>query len=120
MSRLVLVLASAFALTSCASDSRPLSPRFDPSNPDAPESAPIVASNTLSPTGTSRTSSAAHENHDAGDAGTHQVFTCPMHPEVRSDKPGRCPRCGMNLVPAVPGASDAGTADEHQHHGGTP
>jgi multidrug efflux pump subunit AcrA (membrane-fusion protein) len=26
-------------------------------------------------------------------------YTCPMHPEVRSDKPGRCPKCGMDLVP---------------------
>lgn len=26
------------------------------------------------------------------------IFICPMHPEVRSDKPGRCPKCGMNLV----------------------
>ena len=25
-------------------------------------------------------------------------FTCPMHPEVISDKPGRCPKCGMKLV----------------------
>ncbi len=25
-------------------------------------------------------------------------YTCPMHPEVISDKPGRCPKCGMNLV----------------------
>ena len=27
-------------------------------------------------------------------------FTCPMHPDVRSDQPGRCPKCGMNLEPA--------------------
>lgn len=25
-------------------------------------------------------------------------FTCPMHPEIISDKPGKCPKCGMNLV----------------------
>ena len=29
-------------------------------------------------------------------------YTCPMHPEVRSDQPGRCPKCGMALVPAPP------------------
>jgi len=27
-----------------------------------------------------------------------QVYTCTMHPEVRSDKPGNCPKCGMKLV----------------------
>ncbi len=25
-------------------------------------------------------------------------YTCPMHPEVKSDKPGKCPKCGMALV----------------------
>lgn len=27
------------------------------------------------------------------------AYTCPMHPEVRSDTPGACPKCGMSLVP---------------------
>jgi len=26
------------------------------------------------------------------------AYTCPMHPEVTSDKPGSCPKCGMDLV----------------------
>jgi hypothetical protein len=25
-------------------------------------------------------------------------YTCTMHPEVISDKPGNCPKCGMTLV----------------------
>ena len=27
------------------------------------------------------------------------VYTCPMHPEVRQPSPGKCPKCGMSLVP---------------------
>jgi hypothetical protein len=27
------------------------------------------------------------------------AFTCPMHPEVVRTEPGKCPICGMNLVP---------------------
>src|SRR5262249_9254444 len=30
---------------------------------------------------------------------TATVYTCPMHPEVRSNAPGKCPKCGMDLVP---------------------
>jgi predicted Zn-ribbon and HTH transcriptional regulator len=25
-------------------------------------------------------------------------YTCTMHPEVLSDKPGKCPKCGMTMV----------------------
>ena len=27
-----------------------------------------------------------------------QKYTCTMHPEVVMDKPGKCPKCGMDLV----------------------
>lgn len=27
------------------------------------------------------------------------TYTCPMHPEVVRGEPGRCPKCGMALVP---------------------
>ncbi|HWK05109.1 MAG TPA: heavy metal-binding domain-containing protein [Puia sp.] len=32
------------------------------------------------------------------DTATKTVYTCGMHPEITSDKPGRCPKCGMGLV----------------------
>ncbi len=28
---------------------------------------------------------------------TKEVYSCPMHPDVVSDKPGNCPKCGMKL-----------------------
>ncbi len=28
-----------------------------------------------------------------------QKYTCPMHPQVVQDGPGKCPLCGMTLVP---------------------
>ncbi len=40
----------------------------------------------------------------AGPEGT--VYTCPMHPEIRSDHPGDCQICGMALEPLVAGLDD--------------
>ena len=36
-------------------------------------------------------------NSSAAPAG--QMYTCTMDPDVVSDKPGKCPKCGMALVP---------------------
>jgi P-type Cu+ transporter len=33
-------------------------------------------------------------------------YTCPMHPEVISDRPGPCPKCGMALEPMVASLTD--------------
>ena len=39
------------------------------------------------------------------------AYTCPMHPEVRQDHPGSCPKCGMGLEPELP-SLDAGEDPE--------
>jgi Cu+-exporting ATPase len=41
---------------------------------------------------------------DAAPAGA--LYTCPMHPEVRQDHPGNCPKCGMTLEPVLPSLDD--------------
>jgi hypothetical protein len=44
-------------------------------------------------------------------------YTCPMHPEVVSDKPGECPKCGMTLVPVKAGSKrPTPRAEEHHQH----
>jgi Cu+-exporting ATPase len=47
------------------------------------------------------------KSHDDGVTPAHAVmsggtYTCPMHPEVRQDHPGACPKCGMALEAMSP------------------
>lgn len=60
------------------------------------------------------TAPAGHEhgaaNHEA--ASKIEYYTCPMHPSVRSETPGRCPICGMDLVPVVPDATGSVNIDQ--------
>src|SRR3546814_4815103 len=68
-----------------------------------------------------------HAVHEIGAPGNHHdaseanAWICPMHPQIHQDHPGRCPICGMDLVPAshepaTAEASDHGAISEHEHH----
>lgn len=48
-----------------------------------------------------------HEGHTSEQAHV-AFFTCPMHPSVRRPSPGRCPICGMDLVPVTQAENQGG------------
>ena len=63
--------------------------------------------------GLRNTSVAQEHNHQTPEQQTTQaqaqskvVYTCPMHPDVISDKPGKCPKCGMTLEKKQLSATD--------------
>ncbi|SCU74702.1 copper transporter [Cupriavidus necator] len=43
---------------------------------------------------------------DETEAAPGTTYTCPMHPEIRQDHPGTCPKCGMALEPVMPSLED--------------
>jgi Cu(I)/Ag(I) efflux system membrane fusion protein len=50
-----------------------------------------------------------HDHADGGDvAAPGTIWTCSMHPQIRSQEPGQCPICGMDLIPVEQGAGGAG------------
>jgi hypothetical protein len=57
---------------------KPMTPRAAPLSPPAPSVAPAPPTPNSSPP---------------------VDYTCPMHPDVHSPTPGKCPKCGMDLVP---------------------
>jgi len=54
----------------------------------------------------------------AASAPAATVYTCPMHPEVTSDRPGNCPKCGMKLVPKAQAVAPNSAAHAHGAPGG--
>lgn len=61
--------------------------------------------------------SSFHSKHVMPVVGTQssqafRKYTCPMHPQIVQDGPGKCPLCGMTLVPLT----KPGTHDGHEAH----
>ncbi len=106
IARIVTTVLYLTLLTGCASHTLqiPLS-NNDPANPNAQESAfsprpnwlqaelPVTAEQPVA-----EPTSPAYPPITA----PKTIYTCPMHPEVIQSSLGRCPKCGMRLVPAEP------------------
>ncbi len=58
------------------------------------------------------------EKYTQKKADVKEVYTCPMHPDVKSDKPGECPKCGMKLKKKMrPMEHKHGEEQEKHMHG---
>lgn len=100
---------AALMLGGCAASyTEPTLPADHPANAAAEESPPAARSTVLDLAGADPVGEAPagpamdHGGHGAPGAapaaGAASLYSCPMHPEVTSDKPGqRCPKCGMRL-----------------------
>lgn len=54
----------------------------------------------------------AKDEHKNETAAKKEYYTCTMHPQIRSDKPGLCPICGMELIKKVEDETVAPVSDK--------
>lgn len=52
-----------------------------------------------------------HTHELKSDENGKQIWTCSMHPQIRMDKPGKCPICSMDLIPLKTAAQGEATTD---------
>lgn len=71
---------------------------YEGSEPQTPGAGPHHHGSTM-PAPSGQEGGHAHESPAGGAAKEEAaVYACPMHPEVTSRTPGKCPKCGMTLV----------------------
>ena len=88
-------LASCIGATACVNGTLPQRGPQHPANPAAPEGYASLELASIA----ERAKPDSGVPSDAPTAAT--LYVCPMHPEVISNSPGTCPKCGMKLVPKV-------------------
>ncbi len=52
-----------------------------------------------------RDSYVKHDENEHKEVIENQVWTCSMHPQIKQDKPGKCPICAMDLIPLIKGGT---------------
>ncbi|MBW6481523.1 MAG: efflux RND transporter periplasmic adaptor subunit [Vicingaceae bacterium] len=55
----------------------------------------IIIGKLISPSVTDEAKESEHQHIEESE---HQIWTCSMHPQIRMDKSGKCPICGMDLI----------------------
>lgn len=106
IARIVTTILYLTLLTGCASHTLqlPISTN-DPANLNAPESAFCPRTNWLQtevPVTEEQPRITEPTSPTYLPTTTPTMYTCPMHPEVVQSSLGRCPKCGMKLVPIEP------------------
>jgi hypothetical protein len=102
-----IAVFAPLAVTGCTThvevwppETHPASPHTHSSPPVAPPPA-LAHADAVAPAreGVRIPSGGGEHYHHAPPADPKAAYACPMHPEVTSDSPGECPKCGMDLQP---------------------
>ena len=112
LSQVSLAIGAA-VLVSCAATNPPPLPPGNPADPQlrahtkgppnllVPDETTLAIEKELSQTENTAKSSESMEHegmqHEGMKMQHGEIYTCPMHPQIKSDKPGKCPICGMTL-----------------------
>ena len=114
MRLLPLLCLSVLGVAGCGSARLPEVGGTHPASPTAAEAPMPRPSSVLDVGGSNapanppptKASDGPHAHHGEGaqapPAAPEKLYTCPMHAEVVSKTPGKCPKCGMALVPKKP------------------